>query len=83
MKLKDILNESKNNISEAKKVDPRIAGDIFARYLIGDRTDAIRQLDKLKKIASFGVMETPGTKEYNQQFAELSDKITKVIRGVM
>jgi len=83
MKLKDILNESKNNISEAKKVDPRIAGDIFARYLIGDITDAIRQLDKLKKIASFGVMETPGTKEYNQQFAELSDKITKVIRGVM
>jgi hypothetical protein len=28
-------------------------------------------------------METPGTKEYNQQFAELVDKITKVIRGVM
>ena len=47
MKLKDILNESKNNISEAKKVDPRIAGDIFARYLIGDRTSAIKQLDKL------------------------------------
>ena len=53
MKLLDILNESKNNISEAKKVDPKIAGDIFARYLIGDRTDAIRQLDKLKKIAKF------------------------------
>jgi hypothetical protein len=83
MKLKDILNESKNNINEAKKVNPRIAGDIFARYLIGDRTSAIKQLDKLKNTAEFGIMETPGTEEYNKQFAELVNRFEKVIRGVM
>ena len=73
----------KLNEAKPKQVDPVIVADIFARYLIGNRDMAIRQLEQMKDYAEFGIMEAPGTKEFNNQFQELISKIAKAIKSSM
>lgn len=74
MNIKDLITEAKGN--------PDTLADIFARFLIGDRKAAIRQLQgEIKN--EFGVMETPGTEEYNNQYRKLVDGFSKVIKSTL
>ena len=75
------IKESKESVNEAKTA-PVFLADVFARFLIGDRTAALRQLQSMKD-DEFGIMETPGTKEYNDQFKKLVDDIHKAIKRNM
>ena len=77
--IKDGMNKSR--ITEGKG-NPDKLGEIFARFLIGDREDALKQLrSEIKN--EFGIMETPGTKEWTNQFSDLTTRFTKAIKGAM
>ena len=77
---KIIQEEVKAAMNENRDINQ--LADIFTRFLIGNRESAIRQLGSLKDM-DFGIMETPGTKEYNNQYNKLMDKMAKAIRSVM
>ena len=77
----EVITEDKTQINERKISSIEIA-DIFVRFLIGDRETAIKQLNQVKD-AEFGVMETPGTAEYNKQFGRLTAAIDKAIKSNM
>lgn len=78
--------EKKKEVSEKKldesKGDPLLLADTFARFLIGDRDAAIRQLQSMKN-NDFGIMETPGSSEYNSQFGKLTKDIASAIKRNM
>jgi hypothetical protein len=80
-RLREIIKEEIHNLSENKTNTIEIA-DIFARFLIGDRKAAIRQLQSHMK-SDFGIVETPGTAEYNTQFGRLTKKLDSAIKSEM
>ena len=79
--LKEIIKEEVKSLNENKATTVEIA-DIFARFLIGDRKSAIRQLQSHMN-SEFGIMETPGTAEYNKQFGRLTKKLDSAIKSEM
>lgn len=76
-----IRKELKKQLNEDKG-DPMVLADIFARFLIGNRENAIRQLQGQMK-NDFGTMEAVGTKEYNDQFNKLVTLLAKAIKSAM
>lgn len=74
-------NEEIPTISEGVGNTREIA-EIFARFLIGDRNDAIRQLKGQTK-NSFGTMEKGGSAEWNNQFRDLIKKLEQAIKSAL
>lgn len=80
---KTIVTESsaKNQLNERQGGTSEIA-EIFARFLMGDREVAIKQLKK-EIGTSFANPKPGGTAEWNKQFAELIKKLTVTINAVL
>jgi len=78
---KKVMTEGKSQLNEAALNSGPIA-EMFARFLIGDREEAIKQLrGQMKK--SFGTMEKGGTREWNDQFRDLKNKLEKAINQAL
>ena len=75
------LQESINESKTIPVASPYEISTIFARFLIGDRKDALRQLDKYKN-HSFGIVE-PDNGEWLKQFDKLINKMEKAIKSEM
>ena len=74
----------KQVVSEGKTIpvaSPYEISNIFARFLIGDRKAALKQLDKYKN-HSFGIVE-PDNGEWLKQFDNLISKMEKAIKSEM
>lgn len=71
------LEEDKEPLHEGKTSLPEVA-DLFARFLIGDRKLAIRQLNMIVK-DKIGNMEEPG-EYWNKQYVSLVTDITKALK---
>jgi len=78
------IQSFKKPLNENTKVAPIEIADTFVRFLIGDRSSAIRELEKYKsQNAEFGIMESPGSAEYNKQFGKLTKLIETAIKSGM
>lgn len=79
----EIMTESsaKNQLNERQGGTSEIA-EIFARFLMGDREVAIKQLKK-EIGTGFANPKPGGTAEWNKQFAELIKKLTITINAVL
>jgi len=81
------LDTLKKVIIEGKQLNEGSAGtreiaEIFARFLIGDRPAAIKQLQSKIKVP-YGQMEKGGTREWNDQFRDLINKLEHAINSAL
>tara|TARA_R110000824_G_scaffold398837_1_gene603418 strand:- start:4603 stop:4863 length:261 start_codon:yes stop_codon:yes gene_type:complete len=61
--------------------DLTIISDVFARYLIGDRDQAVKQLNSLKKRDFAGdLSEIIESREYSEIFSQLQQEMLKVLK---
>lgn len=81
--LREMVKEEVTNLNESRKVNPVEIADVFTRFLIGDRKSAIKQLQSKFMDADVGIIETPGTPEYNKQFDQLTTRIERAIKSEM
>ena len=72
---KTVLNEARTD--EALSMELNRVIDNFARYLIGDRKNAIRELEKLIKTSV--PFPQKSTDEYNKMFNSLYSDIKKAV----
>jgi len=79
---KTVVTESKKSINEVKQGSTSEIAEIYARFLMGDREVAIKQL-KSAIGTRYGNPKPGGTAEWNAQFAELIKKLTVTINTVL
>ena len=75
--LREIIKEELLNES----VDDKKLADAFTRYLMGDWPSAITQLSNMGGSFKF-TMETPGTKEYNNQYNDVYNSFLKLLKKI-
>ena len=84
IKLKNILAEKKQPINESKGDIPNLA-NIFARFVIGDRETAIKQLQKEIK-NDYGIdykYLANNPSEFNKVMGQMEQKMTIAIKQAL
>jgi len=76
------IDETVEQLITEAKGDTRKLADVLSRFVMGDRRSAISQLQKLSK-DDFGIIEKPGTKEYNTQYENLFKKLHSALNSVI